>query len=75
MNYQSFIREKLRISESIGITTELREYSMFPHQRDLTTWALRRGRMFLGIELKTSYYQQAVRNLEKSLTHTLDMFQ
>lgn len=45
MNYENFIGAKLGTVSSIGIdSTRMRHYSMFPHQRDLTAWALRRGR-------------------------------
>jgi DNA modification methylase len=36
--------------------------------------ALQMGRKFLGVELKTSYYQQAVRNLENARRDTMDLF-
>lgn len=36
--------------------------------------SLQMGRKFIGIELKASYYQQAVRNLETALRGTADLF-
>lgn len=36
--------------------------------------AVQMGRKFVGIELKSSYYQQAVRNLENALRMTGDLF-
>lgn len=36
--------------------------------------ALQMGRKFIGAELKTSYYQQAARNLERALSCTADLF-
>ncbi len=44
MTYSKFIRNKLGVVASAGIDTPLRGYDLFPHQRDLTAWALRRGR-------------------------------
>ena len=42
--YVSFVQAKLGASACVGIDAPLREYQLFPHQRDLTAWALRRGR-------------------------------
>ena len=44
MNYQDFVRAKLGTVSAAGIAAPLRDYGLFPHQRDLTAWALRRGR-------------------------------
>jgi superfamily II DNA or RNA helicase len=41
--YQSFVAKKLGMVERSGIDAPLRDYGMFPHQVDLTLWALRRG--------------------------------
>lgn len=45
MTYLDFVSSKLGIVQREGINVALRDgdYSMFPHQRDLTQWALRRG--------------------------------
>lgn len=43
-DYQQFVGRKLGIAESAGINAPLRDYGLFPHQSDLTMWALRRGR-------------------------------
>lgn len=42
--YTSFISAKLGSQQFPGIDAPLRDYWMFPHQRDLVRWALRRGR-------------------------------
>ena len=42
--YHEFVSEKLGTSECAGIDAPMRDYQLFPHQRDLTAWALRRGR-------------------------------
>lgn len=44
MNYFGFISAKLGTHACSGIDVPLRDYAMFPHQRDLAVWALRRGR-------------------------------
>ena len=36
--------------------------------------ALEMGRKFVGVELKESYYQQAVRNLARSTRQSTDLF-
>jgi superfamily II DNA or RNA helicase len=42
--YEQFVAAKLGIVQSAGIDAPLRDYGLFPHQSDLTRWALRRGR-------------------------------
>lgn len=42
-NYDDFINAKLSMVQRAGIDAPLRDYGMFPHQIDLTRWALRRG--------------------------------
>ena len=44
IQYQDFVRAKLGTAGCTGIDVALRDYQLFPHQRDLTAWALRRGR-------------------------------
>jgi len=44
VKYQDFVAGKLASSGCAGIVTPLRDYQLFPHQRDLASWALRRGR-------------------------------
>ncbi len=43
-DYQKFVGRKLGTIDSAGLDVTPRDYGMFPHQVDLTTWALRRGR-------------------------------
>ncbi len=42
--YTQFIARKLRFQSGKGLDVPLRDYGLFPHQRDLVSWALRRGR-------------------------------
>lgn len=44
MNYKEFVRRKLGATEYAGLSVPLRDYGLFPHQRDISSWALRRGR-------------------------------
>lgn len=44
MQYEEFITAKLGTVSACGIGSQLRDYDLFPHQRDLVEWALRRGR-------------------------------
>ncbi len=44
MSYEQFVAAKLGIVQSAGIDAPLRDYGLFPHQKDLAAWALRRGR-------------------------------
>lgn len=56
MSYAQFISKKLAHSPCVGIEsalTQMDRYALFPHQLDLTRWALRRGRaaIFAGTGL------------------------
>lgn len=44
INYHDFVSAKLGTAGCSGIDAPMRDYQLFPHQRDLTAWALRRGR-------------------------------
>jgi superfamily II DNA or RNA helicase len=44
VNYADFLAEKSSAPDAIGITADLSRYDLFPHQRELAEWALRRGR-------------------------------
>lgn len=44
MDYNDFVSAKLGSVDTTGIAAPLRDYGLFPHQRDLAEWALRRGR-------------------------------
>ncbi len=44
MEYHEFVSAKLGTTAAKGISAPVRDYGLFPHQRDLTEWALRRGR-------------------------------
>lgn len=44
IQYKEFVSAKLGTAGCSGIDAPLRDYQLFPHQRDLTAWALRRGR-------------------------------
>ena len=44
MEYHEFVSAKLGTAGAKGIAAPVLDYGMFPHQRDLTAWALRRGR-------------------------------
>ena len=43
-SYTQFIARKLRFQAGDGLNVPLRDYGLFPHQKDLVQWALRRGR-------------------------------
>lgn len=44
MSYPEFIKTKLLAVPAAGIDARMDGYQLFPHQRDLSEWALRRGR-------------------------------
>lgn len=42
--YEDLVARKLRFQSGKGLDVAPRDYGLFPHQRDLVEWALRRGR-------------------------------
>lgn len=42
--YEDLVARKLRFQSGKGLDVAPRGYGLFPHQRDLVEWALRRGR-------------------------------
>lgn len=44
MSYADFISRKVDMASFAGISPDDRDYRMFPHQKALASWALRRGR-------------------------------
>ena len=44
VQYNDFVSTKLGTAAAVGIAAPVRDYGLFPHQRDLAAWALRRGR-------------------------------
>lgn len=75
ITYTDFLRAKALIAPPCGLTgvPEL-SAALFPFQRDIVSWALRRGRKFLGAELKRSYFQQACANLKQARSQMGELF-
>lgn len=44
MSYDSFLSEKIKTLEPVGFNVEPRVAALFPFQRDIVRWAIRRGR-------------------------------
>ena len=44
MSYDTFLASKTIAADALGIVRDLSNYPLFPHQRELAEWALRRGR-------------------------------
>ena len=44
VQYHEFVSAKLGTAAGRRIAALLRDYGLFPHQRDLSAWALQRGR-------------------------------
>lgn len=70
MSYSKFISEKLGIVASSGIDTPLRDYALFPHQRDLTKWALRRGRAAIFADTGLGKMRMAIAWADTVVTHS-----
>ena len=72
MSYQDFIARKLADWRPVGFKYDCAFDGQYPHQDALVRWAIRLGRAAIfadtglgkiGVELKESYYKQAVANL------------
>ena len=70
MTYQSFIAGKLGTVASAGIDAALRDYKLFPHQADLTRWALRRGRAAIFADTGLGKMRMAIAWADTVATHT-----
>lgn len=60
MDYQEFLKTKIKRDPETGITGNISiPDRMLPHQRDITSWALRRGRaaIFAGTGLGKTYME------------------
>ncbi len=70
MSYESFIAGKLGIISSAGIDAPLRDYALFPHQADLTRWALRRGRAAIFADTGLGKMRMAIAWADAVVAHT-----
>ncbi len=70
MTYQSFIAGKLGTVASAGIDAALRDYKLFPHQADLTRWALRRGRAAIFADTGLGKMRMAIAWADTVAIHT-----
>ena len=64
MNYVDFLDRKTQLGCDHGFEPSWMPDNLFPFQMSLVDGAVINGRKAIGIELKPSYYKQAVRNLE-----------
>jgi len=70
MSYESFIAGKLGTLSSAGIDAPLRDYALFPHQADLTRWALRRGRAAIFADTGLGKMRMAIAWADAVVAHT-----
>jgi hypothetical protein len=65
VNYDEFLESKQFKIESSGwnISHDDINSHLFPFQKDIVKWAVKKGRRAIGIELKESYFNVAVNNL------------
>ena len=70
MNYANFIADKLGTIASAGIDAPLRDYALFPHQRDITKWALRRGKAAIFADTGLGKMRMAIAWADTVFQHT-----
>lgn len=68
--YDDFVAAKLGIVQSAGIDAPMRDYALFPHQRDLTSWALRRGRAAIFADTGLGKMRMAIAWADMVCSHT-----
>ena len=68
--YDDFVAAKLGIVQSAGIDAPMRDYALFPHQRDLTSWALRRGRAAIFADTGLGKMRMAIAWSDMVCSHT-----
>jgi len=68
--YEQFVAAKLGIVQSSGIDAPLRDYGLFPHQSDLTRWALRRGRAAIFADTGLGKMRMAIAWADAVCSHT-----
>ena len=73
MSYAEFLESKKQNHIPTGLV-EVPDLSvhLFPFQSDIVRWALKKGRKFVGCELKGSYFKQACSNLRNATNDTHD---
>lgn len=64
MTYEDFIQSKRHSAQDQGIEPRWMPDNLFDYQRHVCEYAIRKGRKAIGVELKESYYKQAVLNLQ-----------
>jgi len=70
VSYSAFIAGKLGTIASAGIDAPLRDYALFPHQADLTRWALRRGRAAIFADTGLGKMRMAIAWADAVVAHT-----
>jgi len=70
VNYANFIADKLGTIASAGIDAPLRDYALFPHQRDITKWALRRGKAAIFADTGLGKMRMAIAWADTVFQHT-----
>ena len=70
IKYDDFVAAKLGIVQSAGIDAPMRDYALFPHQRDLTSWALRRGRAAIFADTGLGKMRMAIAWADMVCSHT-----
>jgi len=62
MSYQELISSKIVKAEYFGFDVNPNDLhpSLYAHQRDIVTWAVKGGRRGRGVELNNEYYKDAL---------------
>jgi len=76
MSYQELISSKIVKAEYFGFDVNPNDLhpSLYAHQRDIVTWAVKGGRRGRGVELNNEYYKDALNGRvlgEEALTECL----
>ena len=65
INYRDFVIGKSQIGGQHGFKPVYENPNSYDFQNFLIDWALYQGRRAIGVELKESYFRQAVKNISE----------
>ena len=70
MSYADFVTRKLIATQPVGFDAPLDQYDLFPHQVDLTRWAMQRGRAAIFADTGLGKSRMQIAWADRVVSHT-----
>jgi superfamily II DNA or RNA helicase len=70
VSYADFVTRKLVATQPVGFDAPLDQYDLFPHQVDLTRWALKRGRVAIFADTGLGKSRMQIAWADRVVSHT-----